>query len=39
MAASIQPPSLTRAVQYALYLQETGKEKEQFVDAATAVVK
>lgn len=39
IAASVQPPSLTRAVQYALYLQETGRGNQDVVDAAGEVVK
>ncbi|KAL8436145.1 hypothetical protein ACSSS7_001959 [Eimeria intestinalis] len=37
-AASIQPPSLSRAVQYALYLQENGKGREQFLSAAKEII-
>ncbi|KAL8451921.1 hypothetical protein Emag_002573 [Eimeria magna] len=37
-AVSIQPPSLSRAVQYALYLQENGKGREQFLTAAKKVI-
>ncbi|KAL8443007.1 hypothetical protein Emed_007001 [Eimeria media] len=37
-AVSIQPPSLSRAVQYALYLQENGKGREQFLSAAKEVI-
>lgn len=38
IAASVQPPSLSRAVQYALYFQEHAKTQTQFVEAARKIV-
>ncbi|KAL8428034.1 hypothetical protein Efla_006940 [Eimeria flavescens] len=38
MAVSVHPPSLTRAVQFALFLQENGKGTEEFLNAAKEVI-